>query len=250
MKNSRFPYVLVALLLLALVAGPGFAQRGQPRADAAFQVRLGYFFPDGDSNVWQDNEEIFTLDTSDFDEFVLGFSFVRSLNNHVEVGFNVDLYSDEQLSSDTEFVDELFNPIYHDTNLEMVPLTIDVRFLPAGRYRVRPGGRYVLRPAFYVGFGAGVNIWEYEEVGDFVFTTEDSPGVFVDEILYDRFKDSGETFQAHVLAGFELPMGDSFGLQFEGRYSWAEDDVDDTYLGPGELDLSGPSFYVGGSFRF
>ena len=95
-----------------------------------------------------------------------------------------------------------------------------------------------------------MNLWEYEEVGDFVFTTEESPGVFVDQILFDRFKDSGTAFQTHALAGFELPMGDSFSLQFEGRYTWADDDVDDTYLGPGELDLSGAAFFAGGSFRF
>ena len=213
--------------------------------DNTVQVRLGGFFPSGDSDFWDETEEVFTLDASDFDDFILGFSFVHSINNDFEVGLNVDFYEETALSQYRGFVDESDLPILHDTQLELVPVTVDVRFLPGGRYRIRPGGRRVIKPVFYVGAGVGLNLWDYEEFGDFLDFTEDPP-----EIFPDFFRDSGTAFEAHLLAGAELPLGRMTNMLIEGRYSSSDDDLSGDFAGLGELDLSGYSFYWGLSFRF
>ena len=226
---------------LALVLGA--ASRAEA-ADLAFQVRMGGFFPDGDSNFWDETEARFTLDSSDFEDFVLGLTLLSALGNYLEVGFNVDFYETTVLSAEREFVDNFGNEILHDTHLETVPMTVDLRFLPGGRYRIRgPQGRQVLKPVFYIGGGLGLTYWEYEEVGDFVDDATLS-------IFFERFVDDGVAFEAHALAGLELPFGRSLALLFEGRYSWADDDLGGDFAGFGELDLSGPSVFVGGSFRF
>ena len=228
---------------LLLLAGGSLDARAGHNYDFAFQFRLGGFFPDGESAFWDDTEESFTLDVSDFDDAILGLSFVGSFNNHVEAGLNIDFYEGESFSAVRGFVDEDGFPIFHDSWLRTVPLTIDVRFLPFGRYRQRPQGRNVLQPVFYLGGGVGLTYWEYEEEGDFVDFTND-------EIFFDRFIDDGFAFETHALAGLELPFGRTWSLLLEGRYSWADDDLGGDFAGLGEIDLSGPSAYIGGSFHF
>ena len=233
----------VVLLTAMFLGGVSYAQPG--RGDAAFQIRLGGFFPRGDSDFWRDTEERFTIRPGDFDAFQLGFTYVHSVNNNFEVGLNLDLYNETQISQERDFVDEFGLPILHDTTLQMVPISVDFRLIPGGRYRLRGGGRRVLQPVFYIGGGAGVNFYEYEEIGDFVDDFVDPPEVFP-----SRFVADGAAFSAHALAGLEMPMGGPFSVMLEGRYTWAEDDLDDDFAGFGDIDLGGPSVFVGGAFRW
>jgi hypothetical protein len=99
----------------------------------------------------------------------------------------------------------------------------------------------------YLGAGIGFNYWEYEEVGDFlVFDDPDNPsGPFI-----NRFIESGLAFEAHALAGVELPVHPGFSFLVEGRYSWSEDTPGGDFEGLGDLDLGGVSAYLGIAFRF
>jgi len=236
----------VITALLAVSWSPSLAQgSGRGYRDNAFQLRLGQFFPAGGGDLWPDNEEFFTLDASDFNDMVWGFSFVTGMSNELEIGLNVDFYDQTVFASYRDYVDEMGFPIYHDTRMSLMPLTVDLRFLPAGRYRMRPGGRQVLRPTFYIGGGGGLNFWEYEEVGDFI-----DFGVEPNEIFFDRFKDSGTTWEAHALAGIELPLSPGFNFLVEGRYSWCKDTLGGSLAGLGDIDLGGASISMGASFRF
>jgi len=245
MKRLTFSIVVVAALL-AVSLTPALAQgHGRGYRDSAFQFKLGQFFPGGDGELWNDNEEFFTMDISDFNDIVWGFSYVAGFSNELELGLNVDFYNGSSFSSYRDYVDEAGYPIYHDTTLDLMPVTVDLRFLPAGRYRMRPGGRQILKPTFYIGGGGGLNFWEYEEVGDFIdFTVEPY------EIFYTRYKDSGTTWEAHALLGFELPLSPGFNFLVEGRYSWCEDTLGGSMAGLGDIDLGGYSLSLGGSFRF
>jgi hypothetical protein len=235
--------------VLGLVLAPGLAGAveaggyGPGREDLAVQVRVGGFWPSGEGRFWDDLENTFTLDESDFNDVVIGFSIVRALSNHVEIGFNADFYDASVRAAVRGFEDEFGFPILHDTRLETLPLTVDLRFLPAGRYRERGHGRRVLQPVVYLGGGAGFAYWEYEEVGDFVDFRRR-------EIFFDRFAEDGIAFEIHGLAGLELPFGHTFSVLFEGRYSWADDEPGGDFAGLGELDLGGFSGYIGGSWRF
>ena len=53
-----------------------------------------------------------------------------------------------------------------------------------------------------------------------------------------------------ALLGVEIPIWGPVALVVEGRYLWADDDVDDNFWGADDLDLSGASVVVGGAFRF
>ena len=236
----RKTVVRAAILILAAVsvAPAVIAQSGGSKS--AFQIRLGGFFLEADGEFWAENESVFTLDGSDFDGASLGLSFVSSLNNKLEIGINADFHEEETFS----FYRGEVLPIGHETRLESVPVTVDVRFIPAGRFRNRSRGA-VRQPVFYVGVGAGLNFWEYEEIGDFIDFTVDP-----NEIFFDRFIEDGEALQVHVLAGLEIPLSPGFNLLLEGRYSWADDNLSGDFAGLGDIELGGTSAFIGGSFRW
>ncbi len=231
----------VATCSLGLVEAQG------PRPSNSFQVRLGGFFPRGSGEVWESNAATFTLDHADFDGGVLGFTFATAVSNNFEVGFNLDFYEELARSQDADYVDELGFPILHDTRLELVPATVDFRFLPSGRYGVRgaTGQRRVLHPVPYLGGGIGITYWEYEEVGDFVIGPH-PPEPGIDGVIVPaRSIDTGTALEAHVVAGLELPFNPVFSFLLEGRYAWS-----DATLGGKSLDLSGFAGYFGLAIHF
>lgn len=251
MRRAVFAIAAATLLLLAstppVTAHPPAPPRPPQPAESAFQIRLGAFMPAGDSGFWEDTEDVFTLDVSDFDDFMLGLTFVRPVSNEVEIGINVDFYEEKVLSEYRDYVDEAGFAILHDTELSLIPLTADIRFIPGGRYRIRPGGRHIVKPIFYLGAGLGLTLWEYEEYGDFLDFTFDPP-----EIFLGRFVDEGVAFEAHVLGGVEIPVSRMTNLLLEARFSASEDDLGGDFAGLPEtdLDLGGSSIYGGLSFRF
>jgi hypothetical protein len=212
-----------------------------------FQFRLGGFFPTGDSDFWAENEDVFTLDSSDFDDFIWGLTLVAPVSNNVGVGFNVDFYDARVRSSYRDWVDQNGLRINHDTRLDIVPMIVDLRFYPGGRDAVRGAqGQYrALKPAFYLGGGVGANYWEYEEKGDFLDFTFDPP-----EIFFARFRDDGFAFAAQALAGIELPLGPKWNGLFEARYTWSDAELRGDFAGLGTLDLGGFAVYAGFGVRF
>lgn len=212
--NRKTWTIAATLLLTSLTVGTAQAQTARGGDDQAFQFRIGVYFPDGGGPLWNDIEDRFTLEVDDFNGGMIGFSFINSFGNRVEFGLNADFYGETVLSEDREFVDTDGFPILHDTTLRVAPLTVDVRLVPGGRYRIRPGGAHVLKPVFYVGAGAGMMLWSYEEKGDFV---DENDPLF--PIFFDQFEESGVALETHVLAGLEFPVGPRVNLTLEGRYA-------------------------------
>ena len=243
MRNSaRFLFIPAILILLTAT---GSVMASGPVGDRAFQFKFGGFFPHGESDFWTETEDVFTLDAGDFDGVQVGFTYLTAMSNNLEVGLNVDFYNETVFSAYRDYTDADGFRIFHDTNLSMVPLSVDVRFLPAGRYGARGSRGQVLvrRPVFYLGGGIGVNFFEYEEVGDFV-------DFDLDEVVFDRFQDTGAAFSAHALAGIEMPVTPNMGLLFEGKYTWVDENLGSDFAGLGDLDLGGTSISVGLSYSF
>jgi len=238
---------MVTALITAFIAASAVSFAGpRSRQHSAAQIRVGGFFLEGGGEFWDESESVFTLRTEDFDGGVLGLSFVSSINNNLEVGVNADFFEESVPSAYSGFVDTAGFPIVHTARLQTTPLTVDVRLLPTGRHRIRgPRGHLVSKPVMYVGAGAGVNLWEYEEIGDFLDFGFD-PAV----IFFDRFRDRGAALEVHALGGVEFPIGPSFNLLFEGRYSWSDDTLSDDFAGLGRIELGGASAFAGASFHF
>jgi hypothetical protein len=244
----RRPGLLVfGFLALSASIAPAMAQSG--RAQDSMRFRVGWFAPTGTSEFWTANEATFSMDHSDFDDWMFGASYVTSVGNHFEFGFNADYYDSTVRSEYRDFVDQNNNPILHDSTLKLLPLTIDLRLLPGGRYKETGeyGNRNVRKPVVWLGVGGGGNLWHYEEVGDFV-------GGVVPTVIFDRVVDDGFVPEVHAMAGFELPAGPNFAWTVEARYSWSEAELggrfDDIYGPNTKVDLSGGSLFAGLSYQF
>jgi hypothetical protein len=240
--------IMIASTLALACSGPVFAQPVPRRTPQnMFQFRLGGFFPSGGGDFWRESEQVFTLDTSDFQGFIFGMSYVADLNNYIDLGVNVDFYGQTVTSSYRAWADQNGIPFLHDSELTEVPLTVDVRFLPIGRFAERgKRGQYkVARPVPYLGLGIGMNFWEYEETGDFLDFTYEPPVPFL-----ASFHDDGVAFEWHALAGVEIPLSPFGSLLFEGRYSWCKATLSQDFSGLGDIDLGGGSIYGGFGFRF
>ena len=109
-----------------------------------------------------------------------------------------------------------------------------MRFVPGGRHHTTP----------YIGGGADVVAYEYEEFGDFIDFEDDAL-----PIISDDFISRGALFGAHVVGGVRLAISHDLSVTGEARYLWAKGNMADDFRG-NKLDLSGPSAFVGLRLNF
>ena len=237
MKRTRSSLVVcLALLIFGLPALAGHRSR---QADRSVQFRLGGLFVDGESDFWDDNQSVFTLEASDFDGTMFGMTYSHAFNRFFDLDFNADFYGESVVSEYRDFVDGSGFPILHDSKLQMTPMTVGVRLLPFGRSNGES------KPVFFLGAGVGVNFWTYEEVGDFIDFSDP-----LNEIIFGEFVERGEAFVKYGAAGLELPLAEGFNLGFEARYFRSDDEFKDDFGGLGELDMSGVAASVSVNWRF
>ena len=238
MRHTRWTTLVCAIFLT--VSLPALAGGRRLANDQSVQARLGAFFVEGESDFWDDNVDIFTLEPSDFDDVTFGMTYSHSFNRFFELDLNTDFFDQAVVSEYNDFVDGSGFPILHDSSLEMIPVTVGVRFLPFGR--AKAGKK---KPVFFVGAGGGVNFWQYEEVGDFIDFAD--PG---NPIVFGVFSESGEAFVGYATAGLELPITHGMNIGFETRWFNSDDKLGGDFAGLGEIDLSGFSASVSANWRF
>jgi hypothetical protein len=222
----------IALLAGALALAPVGASAG------GFDLRLGGFFPQAKSTLFDDVTELYVIggeriERSDWRGLTGGAEFNMKLVPNVEIGFHIDAYARTLHTSYRDFVYESGREILQSLELNVVPVGVSLRLIPTSR------GAPI---APYVAVGADVFFWEYEEWGEFVdFETGD--------IYDDAFLAEGVTPGLHVAGGLRFPLGDDFSLVGEVRYQWAEDDMGDDFRGS-RLDLTGVTTTLGVHLRF
>ena len=185
--------VLITLAVTALTAAPSRA--------SGLDLRLGASFPRADSNLFRDDSELYTVDKSDWRGFTGGAEFAWGLGDHFELGVHLDGYG---RSINTEYRDfERDSGRRHHPEPEA-----DVgsaRVHRALRARRPPCGSTP-----YIGGGADVVFYEYEEFGDFIDFEDPSLPV-----INDDFISRGAIPGAHVVGGLRLPHQPR--LQHHGR---------------------------------
>jgi opacity protein-like surface antigen len=224
---TRARAIILGIGLMLLAPASTFA--------SGLELRFGGFEPRGDSNLFDDVNELYAVRPDDFRGFTGGIEYSLGVSDHVELGFHVDVYSRAVTSSYRDFEREDGSPIFQELELDVVPLGATLRFLPAGR-------RAKISP--YLAAGADVFFYEYEEKGEFIdFFSENL------DISPDAFISDGAAFGFHAAAGLRVPVNPDFSLTGEFRYQWAETDMDDDFS-LNRLDLSGASVTVGVHLRF
>ena len=230
MKTMKRTIALAALALLWASGQPVIAQ------DNAIRFSAGIFEPDGESQYWDETFETFSGAVSDFDDAEVSFEYQRRLTRRLSLVAGASAYEGSQDLGYFDFVDPQGFDILHEGILEIETATLGLRLdLASPDSAIIP----------YVAIGGGFFGWTLTEDGEFVDFE-----VIPEEIFASFFEDDGVTFGSYFAAGVDVPIGNSFAIFGEVKWTDAQDDLGGDFAGLGELDLSGQRIAAGFSWRF
>ena len=236
-----------ALALVMLAATPIAAQSADflfRQPSVTLGVRGGWAVPRAESEIFAFTTEQLTVDRSDLSGFAFQADLAARVRDHLDVVLSVGHSRSAVRSEFREFVDTDDLPIEQNTRFQRTPVTIGVKAYLKDR------GRSVSRFAWvpsgwtpYVGAGAGLMVYEFTQIGDFVdYETLD---------IFDRgFRSKGTTPAAHLATGLELSMGPHVLATGEARYLWGRADMSRDFVDFDRIDLSGFQITVGVAARF
>lgn len=231
---------LAALVLAAMAAlpTPASAQRYARRyaPENSVRVRVGLFEPRADSPYFDEKFRDFTGSKSDLQDATVGIEYVRELMPMLDLMVGGTFYEAAHDQAYRDFEDSRDRPIFHTLSLEQTSFDLGVRL------KLAPPNAPVTP---YIGGGGSFVSWKLREDGDFIDFSPPPPQIF-SAIL----EAEGDALGYFLVAGVEVPLGNSWAIFAEGRYHDAEDDLGDDFEGFGKLDLAGTEFSAGASLRF
>ncbi len=225
--------VLAAVAPASNVLADGIGHYG---GQNSVHIQGGSFEPDGGSQYWTDKEVDFFGSAEDFDDFVFSASWVYFVSSRVGIQAGVSGYEGSSLQSYRDFITGTGEDIFHLTTLELGSFEAGVVI------HLLRGDMFVLP---YVGAGFGLYDWTLIEDGDFL-----DFGFFPPALFNDLFIESGEAFGTYYLAGIEVPIGSTWSLFAEGKWTQVDDEFTGDFAGLGTLDLSGDAYSAGIAFNF
>jgi hypothetical protein len=202
------------------------------------------FLATAGSDLFDFIQKQLTLDDGDFRSPLLGLTVGFMISPRVDLGVAFDYCQSSAESEFRDYVDDDFLPITQKTQLTEAVLSF------SGTYRLLPRYRQVSRFASmlrrvvpYVGGGAGLSMYEFQQTGDFVDFADLS-------IFRTTLRSTGWAPSAHVMGGADFQLHRSWFATFEARYTWADGEPGDDFVGFDAIDLSGLSLSVGASYVF
>ena len=214
----------------------------QPKKYLGF--RVGAFFPDADSGLFNLVTTQLTLEKSDFRAWDFGADLGFNLYERIDLVFSLDYSRRTEDSEFRDYVDEDGLPITQSTTFSQTPLTVGINYflLPRGR----SVGDYSWLPSLivpYVSGGVGTLWYEFRQSGDFVdFSTLD--------VFSATLKSSGNTSTAYLGCGTEINIFKSTYINLDFRYYWAHDDLSSDFVGFDPIALGGSRLTAGVRWHF
>ena len=234
--GSRHVRILALIIsLLTLCAVTTEAQGNWHPGDfGAFRFYLGLFEPNADSQYWDETFDAFSGSPSDFNDFIFGVDYLWRTSRSGGLLFGTSFYEGKATQAYLDWVDGDGRDISHLTTLSLGDLTA-AYMVQFGRHTVRP----------YLGAGAGLLWWNLREEGSFIdFGDPELP------VIYASYRADATTWEIFALAGLDIRFSGRWSFFFEGRYRWAEDELNRDFSGFGTIDLSGLQLAGGFSYGF
>lgn len=215
----------------------------RPRVTLTFN--LGYGIPKAGSDIFDDVEEMFTLDKSDFHAPVIGGGVSIFLKDRMDLAMEFSFARSSSWSEYVDWVDDQDLPIEQETRFTQVPVTLSLRYFLLDRGREIGNLSWIPTTwSPYIGAGGGRIFYKFEQSGDFV-DFEDY-GIF----RYD-YVSEGWAWVGHVFGGVQWSLSPTWLVSVEGRYSLAEAELDrSNFSGYEPIDLSGFKGTLGFGIRF
>ncbi len=223
-------------VVLATAVVLAFLCSALPAAAGSVELRLGAFVPRAESNLFVDDAELYTTETSDWTGFTGGLEYRRRMGDGLELGVHLDGYGRTLQTSYRKYERPSGRDITQTLKFSMAPLGFTFRWVPADRHAaVQP----------YLGAGADIVFWEYEEFGSFIDFDADN-----EIVEFDSFIADGARPALHVAGGLRVALSPDFGLSAEARYLAAgKAAMGDDFRG-NDIDLSGASATLGFFINF
>ncbi len=225
----------------AQVGGPGFLF-GTPRVQ--LELHTGYSVARAGSQIYSFVTDSLTLNKSAFNSFIIGGDLSVRLTNRLDAGLDLTYAGGSRPSQERNWVDQNNLPIQQTTSFYRMPVTARLKWY------LLPQGVSVARFAWvpttwspYIGAGAGVMWYKFDQSGDFV----DAQTL---NVFSDQFHSSGATPTVDVFGGTDVSLNKSLVLTAEARYDWANAPMGPDYVGFNRIDLSGFLMSVGIGVRF
>lgn len=248
MKTTVRSSSLVLAFGLGLMVAPAAAQAPDgflfKEPISSVGLNFGYTIPGANSQIFDFVSNELTVDRSDFQTVTIGGEFAFRVTQRVDVALGLSVSESQNSSEFRDWVDGDDLPIEQVTTLRQIPLTLSAKvYLKERGRRVSSLAWVPSSWAPYVGGGAGLVWYDFEQNGDFVdFETLD--------VFSDFLQTEGKASTVHALAGVDFTLSPRVVLTGEGRYSWGEGDMGQDFVGFDALDLSGFRATAGFKLRF
>ena len=222
--------ILLTLLftLIMMIGVNSSALYGQ-----SFNFKIGMFHPRMQSDLWEENMINLALEKQDMRGAYYGAEYEHFMNRYISFALEGGYYYQEHFSfyKDWEYDDG--SPIYQNLALRIISVEAGIKLYPLGhRKRFFP----------YVGGGAGMYFWKYEQWGDFI----DFQSGTVSEDEYAETTTNTVGFNAK--AGIVMRLSRNLGVAFEGKYQLVKGELSAFFEGWEKFDLSGFSYTLGINF--
>jgi hypothetical protein len=220
---------------------------GKPRATLSFN--MGYGMARAGSDLFVELDTLLTLNKRDFDSPVVSGAVSLFLHERVDLSFQAGFSRSETWSEYVDWVEDLGDgreaPIEQKTRFTRVPLTASLLYYPVDRGRQLSRFAWVpTRWSPYVGLGVGRLYYSFQQRGDFLDFEDFS-------IFNGHFGSTGYAWTGHALAGAQFALSAQLLLSAEGRYSWADAELDRANFRDFQpIDLSGFQLTAGIGIRF
>ena len=244
----RSVWLLGTVLMLGLALPDSATAQGSGfsfnRPKVTLGLQLGYSVPRAGSEIFDFTYDYLTIEKSDFNAphfgGELGVLLVERLD--IVLGLGYERSQTQSEFRDWEGDDDL--PIQQETRFTRIPLTLGVKAFPFARGRRISSLSWIPnRWNPYLGAGAGIGWYRFEQTGEFVdFETLD--------IFYDEFESKGSSFVAYLSAGLDYSLNPRWVVTGEARYSWGSAEMGGDFVGFDRIDLAGFRFAAGFAVRF
>jgi hypothetical protein len=252
MRRSALVVTLLTALAVPTMAsaqlgGSGFLFQ---RPKLSIGVRGGYQVPRAGGDLFTQTLDEFiprgadTLSSLSFDAPYLGGEISFRPWERWDLAFGIGWTRSRAVSEYRRWVDNLNDPIEQETTFQLITGTLGAKYYLQDRgRRVGQLAWVPNRMAPYVGAGVGVASYEFRQIGDFIDTS-------TLEVLNDYQETGGEGLLGYGAAGVDFIVARNAIITAEARYTLSNAGVDGSYVGFGNMDLSGLQLMLGLGFQF
>jgi hypothetical protein len=221
----------LTLCLGAMALVTGVCATPSASAQQTVNFFVGGFVPRGfasrgvDDVLYRDydlNGGFLIFDIKDFRGATVGGEYLVGLNDFIDAGFGIGIYSRSAPAIDADFTAPGGREVESELRLRIAPITATFRYLPLGHHDA-------IEP--YIGAGVGILRWRYTETGDFVNNSG--------RIITGTFTGSDTTVGPVILGGVRVPVG-AARIGGEIRYQGGVGDL------PPDQEFAGSKINLGG----